>query len=126
MSSVSSRDIKRAVSRPRHLPGFFLRFLCSHFFSCDFYATFFDVQQIWVPVIVAVESTVRFLSSCHNYGPGILLLIFNGRQNRASESSPRASGLVHISPFCVSSAALRQPLVRTSCFECRLALLFCS
>lgn len=100
VSSVSSRDIKRAVSRLRHLPGFFLRFLCSHFFPATFMLHFSMCNKFGCQFIAA-ESTVRSLSSCHNYVPGILLLIFNGRQNRTSESPPRASGLVQIVLSCV-------------------------
>lgn len=48
MGSVNSRDIKCAVSRLHHLPGFFV-FSMFTFFSCDFYATFFGEQPVWVP-----------------------------------------------------------------------------
>lgn len=77
MDSVNSRDIKCAVSGLRHLPGFFLCFLCSHFFSCDFYATFFDEQPVWVSTILSLFKVLLGPSSSHSHVPGILSLIFN-------------------------------------------------
>lgn len=57
MDSVNSRDIKCAVSRLHHLPGFFV-FSMFTFFSCDFYATFFGEHQFGCHFIT-VQSAVR-------------------------------------------------------------------
>lgn len=124
MSSVNSRDIKHAVSRLRHLPGFFLRFLCSHFFPCDLRYIFRCATNLGTSV-----SPLKALSDfSHPVITTFLEFCFwlNGRQNRTSGSSPKSLRSCADSPFCVSSAALRQPLVCTSCFERQLALLFYS
>lgn len=75
MGSVNSRDIKCAVSRLHHLPGFFV-FSMFTFFSCDFYATFFGEQPVWVP-FYHCSKRCSSPSSSHNQVPGILSLIFN-------------------------------------------------
>lgn len=97
MDSVNSRDIKCAVSRLHHLPGFFV-FSMFTFFSCDFYATFFGEQPVWVP-FYHCSKRCWTPSSSHNQVPGILSLIFN--VNRTSELQfLGASGVVKLSFLC--------------------------